>query len=450
MFQPTASPTCPLPLNAIVDDKQQAFWPTFNAGSSTAAYAHHAVWKQALASPSIWLNYDRLDLSMLMLPGLLVRRRVANGTPIVRRSQDFMLVLGVVERVAVLAWECDIHIAGGKELRRPRCAKPRDSNDLPYSWLVVVNPDEWEAIPIKWLPPVAQVWRHMVHASSVTSSLPGRTGATSSSSGELLASGIFIEEAASACSLLQASALQGFRGLGVVALRALAKYLQLELAQTSTMFEVLVALVKHGIPHCGEEQLAKILSDYAHAEYPGQDDIINSEAMKECLNPGDIRELDNFAESSKKVEPLRQEISDYIKKVVSARSAGASRSAPVKGRGRAQGSGKGAAAPKPAPKRTPVRRPQNVMQPDDVVAALPTDGWKIRKDFYNNRWFVSHPLLGHLSRSWTLYGDATAAAMCLNFAWAKEAEVNAGLGPCPHLWVVEAHWNLAASSGASR
>lgn len=80
--------------------------------------------------------------------------------------------------------------------------------------------------------------------------------------------------------------------------------------------------------------------------------------------------------------------------------------------------------------------------------ALPTHEWKLRKDFYNNRWLVSHPLLGRLSRSWTMYGDVQAVSMCLNFAWKQEMDVNSRIGPIPCDWVAQAPWKAESAAPA--
>lgn len=294
-----------------------------------------------MSNHRLWLRYDQLDTCMLMLLGLMVRPLSAGGPASARRPEDFVLVLGAVERVAVLAWTCDLHLVGSQCLRRPRSMRPRHSGDLPYQWLVVTHPDEWEAVPIKWLPPVAQVWRQHVHA------LAGSTGAAASSSSSSasrehtpLAAGAFIQEVEEPCSLLEVAAQQGFRGLGVTALRSLARYFKLELKQSASMFDVLMALVRHALPGASEEDIALILARYTQAEYPGQEDLMSSEAMKECFGPGDAKELDNFAESSKSIAPMVNDIKQYIAKVVAERrtnesaNSGASRRAGARQRRR--------------------------------------------------------------------------------------------------------------------
>lgn len=133
IFKPSCCDPTQLPLKAIVDDKSQAFWPTFSAGSGTAAFAHLAVWRQAMSNHRLWLRYDQLDMCMLMLPGLIFRPLSAGGPASARRPEDFVLVLGAVERVAVLAWTCDLHLVGSQCLRRPRSMRPGTRATCPTS-----------------------------------------------------------------------------------------------------------------------------------------------------------------------------------------------------------------------------------------------------------------------------------------------------------------------------
>lgn len=444
LFAPGDAAPCPLPLKAIVDDKSQAFWPTYNVGSSTAAYAHQAVWVQARRDQGLWMSYNRLDMCMLMLPGLLVRRRVENGVVLQRRPEDFMLVLGVVERIAVLAWRCEVFRVGGTHYRRPRSEPPRSIDDVPYQWLVCTDADEWEAIPIKWAPPAAQA---MLQRSRPA--LPSGSSASSASSSSRSAQpspnhpvGADIREAGPPCSLLVAAAQRGFRGLGLVALRSLARNFKVELPANSTMFEVLMKLIKFAIPMISDDDLAKLLADYAQEEYEGQDDLLTSEAMKECFASGDAKELEQFTETTKKSAPMQAEIRQFVANVIAKKRRAVAKAKPRTASGRArQGDPQGAALGK----SKLVQKPQQVLPEPDAQLALPSASWKIKKDFYNNRWYVSHPLLGNLSRSWTLYGDVSAAAMCLNFAWEKEASVSLGMGPAPHEWVREAPWRGASA-----
>lgn len=174
LHNPSNARPSDLPLQAIVDESGSAFWPTFSANSRVAMYAHLAVWREALRRPSLWQQYDDLDLSVLILPGLLVRRCQADGEDIERKPEDFVLVLGVIERVAALGWQCDYSFLDGRALRQPRASVPTSIRDMPYSWLICTDPSEWEAIPVRWAPPATRIMREAVGASA--------SGAASSSS----------------------------------------------------------------------------------------------------------------------------------------------------------------------------------------------------------------------------------------------------------------------------
>ena len=64
--------------------------------------------------------------------------------------------------------------------------------------------------------------------------------------------------------------------------------------------------------------------------------------------------------------------------------------------------------------------------------------WSLSKDTKNNRWLVSNPCLGRLSRSWPLYGEQAAAHMVLKFAWDKH-ECSGGY-ECPFIFLQTVQW----------
>ena len=62
--------------------------------------------------------------------------------------------------------------------------------------------------------------------------------------------------------------------------------------------------------------------------------------------------------------------------------------------------------------------------------------WVLSQDRVNQRWLVSHRLLGSKSRSFCLYGHKLAAAPVLHYAWSEHTDISGGV--CPFQWVLDA------------
>ena len=74
---------------------------------------------------------------------------------------------------------------------------------------------------------------------------------------------------------------------------------------------------------------------------------------------------------------------------------------------------------------------------EDCTAFCP-EGCKLYKSVWDNRWEISVPLHGMISRSWILYGEKKALAKCL--AWAWHVTEKAGGKPCPFEWIANEPW----------
>jgi hypothetical protein len=379
-------------LSQVTSKKPKESWPTFTPGSISTVWADLVLLRHLFVTKT-WAEAHNSWLSCLLPEGVLCRHPTL--------AEPFFS-LGSVQHLLAIGWPADMVIHNGTYFYAP--GKAALLGDLVP--LIVTGIGGWEVQRVQWRGPI--------HGCITKRPATCPLGAE--------AQGAWIP-------LVEAAAREAFYELGAAPLKRLMTFLHVpESGVPSTVAGKLEALVRHCLPFVSHSEVHDILAKRLTNREMDSTDLLADPHLRDCIDKGDWKHLDEFAASVEQERKDEAEIRAAVKKlsaVVASAIAAASSSAGAK----ASASGKKSAVRKIPPP------PKGVdMSEDEARSYLPT-GARLFKDIDNGRWRVSCPTWGNLSRSWTLHGSIFAFAQCCIWAWRKMPLPDDQ--PCPHAWVVQ-------------
>ena len=143
-FQPQGLDCHGLPLKAIMGIGA-ATWATFMQQTQAKQNVAMGLWRFCCAAPAMWAMYDRVWLSQMLQPGMLVRNTQRSSLA------QWTFVLGSVEGKVAQGWPATQGVDGGRAFFSPHVQGVRDL------WLPVVTLDGWEVQPLDWTPVLASI-----------------------------------------------------------------------------------------------------------------------------------------------------------------------------------------------------------------------------------------------------------------------------------------------------
>lgn len=211
-----------LPLKGIIGTSKGVPW-----SHSYIQLADMAVFRLcAQAGSASWGKLGRTWLNRLMLPGLLVRKKVQGV------DSPWWWSLGDVESQAVLLWQKKTFSHGGHY----PASDGSSSRDC-YTWGLVLDHEKSAALPVKFVS-----HRHVL-AKKLPSGLLG---------GAAIATGEPVP-------LLQAAARQGFIDFPATLLRKMCGDLGIQVSCSMNLCELLTAAIRGSTPFTADNDLVEIL-----------------------------------------------------------------------------------------------------------------------------------------------------------------------------------------------
>lgn len=140
------------------------------------------------------------------------------------KTAKWLWCVGHIERTAVIGWKSRAVLNAGATYFYPVISQPRAGDD-PWTWVVVLDEAEWEAMPIEWIPRLKRLIQPgggSVDAAALPCCAMGRK----------------------AMPLLKAAALDCFSGMSDTQIVVLMGYLKIALTKVS-FFEDLKKLITH-------------------------------------------------------------------------------------------------------------------------------------------------------------------------------------------------------------
>lgn len=414
-----------LPLHLISKDKDPA-WPTYNAQSKAAAYGNVQLWMHCCQHPGDWGSLGSSWMCSLLAPATLARKK---GT-----SDKWFFALRQVERKAALVWPAESLVTDSVRYYRP-LLKERD--EQPYVWVVVLDPNEFEAQQLIWETPLS------------CRSRPG--GASSSSSSPSMQQQGFLgwgRASGEPIPLLECAAMDAFSQLNMGQISELVRLLKVDVRGNATFFQKFYALLKHALPNADEERLQQLLAKRGLSDaYMSEVDTSfwELDEVKDTFGPGDASLLEGEVKDSRRKQTELKEFKEELSQHVASRRRATTDAPPGKGRGRGRGRPKSvvSVSTEPAPKRRRYEKPKPNAEvtEEDVQDSLPP-GFKAWKDTFCSRFQVRHPVCGTLSRSWQLHGSMGSAMQVLAWAWDQHSVVLGCIEPERPHWLAGIDWQV--------
>jgi len=368
-------------LRGIMGTSPTPSWVTFSPANSGVVFADLQLMEWCRQADA-WKKGAHSGWSILMQGNTLLRRRCSEG--------PWFFALGHVGGVMPVGWPAKHHdCPGGCKVWPPENAfKPFD-----FPWLEVIDVDDWEAMPVRWLSPMH---------------LRARWGPKISFSGGI--HGIVAEPTADPAPLLVVAAKACFWELTVVPLRQLAKFMGLDLPVMPSLFTVLSALLRF-ILKCTDSELADILAMRIKSpEETLMSDLAHTDEIGDLLDKNDLQDLETAKEASSAAATVqdifRQEFRQLHVKIRGPTSKAKKGAAKIAARGLVS---EGTRVPSRFPAGDEISQAQATdMCPPGCVACL---------DKFNGRWLLRPKGSGSISRSWGAYGFVDALIKALQIVW---------------------------------
>jgi hypothetical protein len=411
MFNPS-SVQPELPLRAIRGSNRVATWPTYNAAGIARQFANTALWCHCEDSPGDWDLVERLWINNLLSCGMVVRKKSAG-------ADQWLISLGSVEGGPALGWKCEVAKVAG-------CTYVRPLLDLgsspPYLWLVCLDPECWECLPIQYVSPL-----HMLLGAELAAEGSSSKSSSSSARAASTLKGCWGKATGEACTLFQGAALQCFPDFPHALLLKLAGAMGVDVVTGCTTFSVLHSLIRYAWPSVSDDEVLRILSKRYAKDESLSEELLSEPAVRECFSEADLKEVEAFQKKQADLpnKPSAQELLDFRAAVAAGRATGAAGQVSKTKKRKTQDA------------RLPPEPQASKLALEDCTAFCP-EGCKLYKSVWDNRWKISVPLHGMISRSWILYGEKKALAKCL--AWAWHVTERAGGKPCPFEWIASEPW----------
>jgi hypothetical protein len=411
LFEP-GSVTANLPLRSISSNKQKVDFVSTSPINAARMYAHIAYWRHCVdVSPPHWEMSRRLWLSKLMTQGMLVRHKT---------ELIWSFVVVGVSDTATLAWRAETALVNGVALYRPLRSPQADGY---YKWLITVDFREWEGYEGAW---VGEGWRLCNSAA---------LGAAASSDApppnKRLGASSILPSTVAPIPLLQLSARDAFRNFGLASLRELAKLHDppIDIPAIADLFDGLLIMLKAILPGLSEIEYEDILNKRVDTFLDLSPNFFDAPEIRESFDEHDIKELDRWKETTEK-----QNCPKFREKIDKYRFENYERACvEVK-------------VPKAAAKKYEkiirgkvsegTRLYADLVKADSItekhaLVYLP-EGSRVYRSPLDNRFRLSYKKF-EISRSWVLYGELRAFAICAKRVWLEAAKD--GWPYCPFDWI---------------
>lgn len=375
----------PKKIKAIVGKSSKPPW--FSAGPTTMhlAYADLHVMTE-LHSTGKWESLATFYFSTLAAGRDIALRH--------RGSGQWYFGLPVSCPIAGRGWPADVAMEGGRVTHLRPCLESRPQ------WLVISDPDAWEALTYCWQSPLQQKLALTKAGHPVSSEL-----------------GICALARSQPTKLISEGASQAFWDIPKAALVWFGKYYGLEVSTSNSLMQLLKALVLHILPKTTDARLAGILS-LRLRNFDIHDDILASDECSDLIHDKD-RQV--YEKARQDMDAHEVERSTYLNELVALKRA----------------KGKKAKAPtiKSANGRPfPSSFPGGSLTSEEACLYIP-EGTRIYRDDVNGRWQCTHSLYGRrLTRSFAymLHGFEHACKLCIQTCWLEVCQFH-GIEPdtCP-------------------
>ena len=283
----------------------EATWYSPGASGYMAPLADLEAARVAKRSDKIGLLGNRV-LARLVNPGLLIRKA---GT------EAWMLGVGSIDGAVAVAWPM--------EKRRDGCYIPLAGATTTRSLVTVLDISEWEAMPVRWISPMARAIRQELIKLGEESNFQKEVELKDASAyGGQLSMGAL--PTAPASSLLQAAAREAFWSLPLTFLRDLAERLEIEYKDTTTI-GILEALARHAFPGISDEELIRILERrgyHSEGDMEHCEDLVNIEWVTDLMDASFAEQLRDEISSAKKGRAARE---DYTNDLIKLKAVGFAR-----------------------------------------------------------------------------------------------------------------------------
>ena len=307
-------------------------------------------------------------------------------------SSSWCIALTHVDTQGLLLWTTKSGVVHGDTVFRPMTEWPLGS--APYEWGFVDDTNDWEAQRIHWR---GDAWRIMTRGTASSSSSSSSSSAPPPSASSWATSGaLAVRSDKASTTLLRAAAFEAFKGMGMQALLDLAALHDVSIATGADEFDTAFS---------------------------------KSDEVRDGFGDQDLKHLDSFNEDRRKnTNP------NYAKKCEAFRASTLAsmkaKSKPLTARASKAFAGKVSDGTRLYPKiqaaRTLTIAEAHVFCPEG--ATISTSG-------LDNRWRL-RLRSWHMSRSWTLYGEVRAFALCAKHIWT--CHEGAGGAKCPFSWIASA------------
>jgi hypothetical protein len=203
------------------------------------------------------------------------------------------------------------------------------------------------------------------------------------------------------------------------------------------MFDMLWAMVKHALPHLSSDGILEVLSKRLQVEASYTPAFFSDPMVQEAFGEEDAKVLNEHIKVAKdKAVELKQFKESFTAKSKALRGgAGAAGGKRGRGRGRGRGTGESNSSSSSQAQRLAPQLDVHEFSVEEARSWLPAGRASLSKDLVNGRWLVVAKGVGSRSRSFQLYTERKALAICLKYVWVS-CEVFSGQ-PCPHQWIIE-------------
>lgn len=365
----------------LVSTRSKADWLTWSADSQVRQYVElhfmilcHRCSREGDPLP----NPSRLWLSVLFIPGMVVRRK---GTA------EWQLCCGPVQGMAMLLYPLNSDGVFLQMVHAPECKVGKYT----HMWDYCDDLSAWEAQPVRWVSPLSSL----------------QAGAASGSRSENFAHSCRARMQGPPMKIVEAAANAGFRGLSVSELEKVAKEFGWALPATETELDVVRGCLGKALDSNDDDEIMRLCHLRIEKSLV-DDEFVDRGDVWDCVDETDMKEIEAHKDHVQKRKSYKRTYAEW-RSVRATKGGAAKPPAPASG---AASSGEGP--------RAPPRKAIANLNLAEYKPFMPP-GWQLKVSRWDNRYRTEHKHYKGTGRSWVARDEWTALMEVMHHAWSAHS-----------------------------